>query len=152
MYGIDIDDNTLKCTSKEAFKYRVKLAIQEHAFNVLKQECHSQSKTQNIVYNTSKLSKQAYLSSLYPSQAKVVLKCRSRCLKIKQHRPYLFSNNICRWCNMEEETLEHIFNCGQEEVADFIDLDSIDCVDARLEAELISLATRVNQFLDLVDY
>ena len=35
MYGIDIDDNTLKCTSKEAFKYRVKLAIQEHAFNVL---------------------------------------------------------------------------------------------------------------------
>ena len=142
----------LKSTSKSSFKHLVKQGIQKYAFNTLQQECQSQSKTKDIVYSEFKT--QPYLSQIYPTHAKIVVKCRSQCLKIKHHRPFQFRNTLCRWCYLEEETLEHIVNCGREEgeKINFGDINTLDCVDQRLEAELISLATRVSRFLELVDY
>ena len=75
-----------------------------------------------------------------------------RHLKIKAHRPFQFVNKVCRWCNLEEETLSHIINCGQDVKVDLIDINELDNINPVKEAELISLAVRVDQFLDLVDY
>jgi hypothetical protein len=150
-YGIDISENTLKTISKDAFKQKVKAAIQDFVFAFLKRECEAQSKTKCISYN--RFGKQPYLSKLYPNQAKLVLKCRAKCVKIKDHRPFQFSNIMCRWCHLEEETLEHIVNCGWEGSKDFeFDVRNLDNVDSGVEATLVSLATRVAFFLDLVDY
>ena len=89
---------------------------------------------------------------LYPSQAKVILQCRAQCLRIKDHRPYQFRNKICRWCNLSEETVDHIINCGVDEKIDPICVENIDLVDQSMVYKLISLATRINNFLDMVDF
>ena len=101
-------------------------------------ECAKQSKTGTLVYEEFK--PQPYLHHLYPSQAKTILQC-----------PYLFKNKICRWCNLEEEELSHIVNCGVDTTMVPAELNRMDKVDELLESKLIQLASRVNRFLDLVD-
>ena len=150
MCNISVDENMLKSVSKETFKHTVKSSIQNFVFDKLRKECASQSKTHPLRYN--RLECQPYLKSLYPYQAKTILQCRARVLKIKAHRPFQFVNKACRWWNLKEETLSHIINCGQDVKVDLIDINELDIVNPVKEAELISLAVRVDQFLDLVDY
>ena len=91
------------------------------------------------------------MSKLYPSHAKTVLRCRSKCLDIKTHRPFLFKDKLCRWCNLEEETLSHIVDCGRDDIMESVDIGNIDVIDELVESSLISLSTRVNNFLEMVD-
>ena len=88
---------------------------------------------------------------LYPSQSKTILKCRARCINIKTQRPYLFKDNVCRWCNLEVESISHIVNCGSDTQMDMIDLDALDVVDTDVETKLIMYSTRIKKFLDMVD-
>ena len=153
LYGIEVDESMLKSISKDTFKKRVKCKVQEYAFAVLKAENASKSKTGNVEYSSFQL--QPYLTKMYPSHSRTIFKCRAKCLKIKTHRPYQFSNKVCRWCNLEEESLIHIINCGWEEkieAMDIADLRNLGDVNWSQEAKLVSIATRVNHFLDLVDY
>ena len=149
LYSIEVDEEKIKSITKETFKLSVKTAIHECAFRALKEECAKLSKTGTLAYN--KFECQTYLHHLYPSQAKVVLQCRAKCLRIKSHRPYLFKNKICRWCNLEEENLSHIVNCGFDSTMVPVDVERIDTVDELTESKLILLASRVNKFLDMVD-
>ena len=149
-YGIEVDESMLKSISKETFKKRVKDKIQEYAFAILKADNASKSKTANVEYSSFQL--QPYLTKLYPNHARTIFKCRAKCLKIKTHRPYQFSNQVCRWCNLEEESLIHILNCGWEEKMEPMDIENIGDINWSQEAKLVSFATRVNHFLDLVDY
>ena len=86
------------------------------------------------------------------SQAKIILQWRAKCLKIKDHRPFQFKNKICRWCNLEEETVDHITNCISDEKVDPVCINNIDKLDQAMECKLVSLATRISNFLDMVDY
>ena len=140
----------LKSISKETFKKRVKHKVQQYAFASLKTDCASKSKTGNVVYSSFQL--QPYLTNLYPNHAKTIFKCRAKCLKIKTHRPYQFSNKVCRWCNLEEESLAHILNCGWEEKVELMDIEKLEDIDYSEQAKLVSISTRVNHFLDMVDY
>ena len=149
LYSIEIDEKKIQSMSKETFKKSVKSAIQEYAFHALKEECAKQSKTGTLVYEEFKC--QTYLHHLYPSQAQTILKCRAKCLRIKSHRPYLFKNKICRWCNLEKEELSHIVDCGFDNTMGPVNVDRIDIVDELVESKLILLASRVNKFLDMVD-
>ena len=149
LYSIEVDEEKIKSITKETFKLSVKTAIHECVFRALKEECAKLSKTGTLAYN--KFECQTYLHHLYPSQAKVVLQCRAKCLRIKSHRPYLFKNKICRWCNLEEENLSHIVNCGFDSTMVPVDVERIDTVDELTESKLILLASRVNKFLDMVD-
>ena len=149
-YGIDIDESMLKSISKETFKKRVKHKVQQYAFASLKTDCASKSKTGDVVYSSFQL--QPYLTNLYPNHAKTIFKCRAKCLKIKTHRPYQFSNKVCRWCNLEEESLAHILNCGWEEKVELMDIEKLEDIDYSEQAKLVSISTRVNHFLDMVDY
>ena len=53
---------------------------------------------------------------------------------------------------MEEETVEHVINCGCDEKMNPMCINNIDLVDQSMECKLISFATRINNFLDMVDF
>ena len=72
--------------------------------------------------------------------------------KSKLTDPIQFSNKVCRWCNLEEESLAHILNCGWEEKVELMDIEKLEDIDYSEEAKLVSISTRVNHFLDMVDY
>ena len=137
--------------SKDSFKKTVKSAIEKFAFEQLKRECSLQTKTSNLVYEHFRC--QPYLTHLYPSQAKVILQCRAKCLKIKKHRPFLFKNKICRWCNLEEESLSHILDCGSDPLGiDAEIVDNIGDCDENMAVKLVLLSQRIKTFIDMVDF
>jgi hypothetical protein len=149
-YGINIDEEVVRGQSKDTFKAVVRKAIELYAVDELKEECSRLKKTQGLYYDGFKT--QPYLSQLYPHQSSIIMKCRAKCLDIKEHRPYNFLNKICRGCWEEEETLDHIVNCGVEDQIQPIDLSSLDVVDIDAENALIQMAARIGNFLDRVDY
>ena len=149
-FSIEIDDEQLRTISKDTFKNTVKKAVEAFAFKKLQTECSQQKKTQTLKYDHFRC--QPYLTKLYPSQAKVILKCRARCLKIKTHRPFLFKNKICRWCNLEEESLEHVINCGSDDSMKVdVSIDDLGECDYDMELRLTTLSGRINDFLDMVE-
>ena len=151
LYNITIDETEIRKISKDAFKKVVSRAVERYALSELKKECGNQSKTKEINYSELKL--QPYLYSLYPSTSRTILKCRAKCLEIKSHRPYKFANTVCRWCNMAEEDFAHIINCGYGNVEIVpIDVNCIDVLCYEDECKLISVASRVQDFLDRVNY
>ena len=113
-YNITMSEEDIKDKSKEAFKNIVKQAINKTALANLVEECGNQKKTSTLVY--TKLKPQSYLTALYPWQSKIVFRCRSKTLDIKTHQKYKFNDAICRWCNLEDETLCHIVNCGEDHI------------------------------------
>ena len=58
-YSIVVDEQSLRKIGRETFKSKVRSAIKEHAFQSLKEECRSQSKTKYLVYN--EFERQSYL-------------------------------------------------------------------------------------------
>ena len=150
-YGINIDEEFLCSCSKDSYKATVRKAIESFAEERLKEECSGLSKTKDLRYEGFKT--QPYLLHLYPHHANVIMKCRAKCLDIKSHRPFKFTNKICRGCFEEEETLSHILNCGElEENIRPIDISSLNEMDVDMESSLISMASRIEMFLDSVDY
>ena len=83
IYSIDITDESLISVSKDTYKKNVRHNIEEFAFNQLLTDNKLQSKTKNLVYTGLNL--QPYLEILYPSQARTLLVCLAKCLKIKNH-------------------------------------------------------------------
>ena len=112
-YSIPFDEEKIKKMSKETFKKKVKTTIIENAFQCLKNECESKSKTKNIRYN--KFETQEYIKLMYPGAAKTIFKCRAKTLGIKEHTKFKFDNCLCRWCGVSNETLEHVVNCGRND-------------------------------------
>ena len=79
--------------------------------------------------------------------ARVIFKCRSKTLNIKEHIKYKVTNTSCRWCGVGEETLNHVVNCGKSTL--ITNVDEILC-EMKLH-KLKEIATRVEDFLSKVD-
>ena len=43
-------------------------------------------------------------------------KCRGQTVDIKSHLSYKYTDLLCRKCGLEDETLDHVINCGHDEV------------------------------------
>ena len=149
-YEIPESDDQIKELSKEAFKSKVNKAVINYAFNQLKEECKGKSKTCNINYDEFKT--QDYLTKLYPWQAELVFRCRSKTADIKEHRRYQYSDNICRWCNLKVEDILHVINCGEEDEVEMINLDDIGTLDVQTTTKITAMTYRIAQFIDRVDY
>ena len=81
----------------------------------------------------------------------MIFKSRSKILEIKDHQSYRFTDKSCRRCGQEDETLQHIVNCREEDYLDtqiVYNLDDEISYETRLTLQLIS--RRVNDFLEEV--
>ena len=149
VYNISMGEEEIKSCSKEAFKRIVKKAITEVALKNLKKECSNQKKTASLIY--SKLKPQDYLSKLYPWQSKLITRCRSKTLDIKTHQSFKYNDTLCRWCNLEEETLSHIINCGEDPLQ-AIDLNDMEQIDSQMTSKLSRISYRIQEFMEKIDY
>ena len=111
-YSIKLTEEEIVAMSKETFKKKIKKAVREYAFENLKDECQSKSRTKNLMYKGFET--QNYIKTMSPRTAKTVFKCRSKTLNIKDHMKFSHNDTLCRWCGMSDETLDHVINCGEE--------------------------------------
>ena len=72
---------------------------------------------------------------------------RSKTLDIKTHRTFKFHDTVCRGCGVEEETLEHLVNCGISP-SEHIVVNLEDICDSKSEA--VIFVERVQSFLEKV--
>ena len=77
--------------------------------------------------------------------------CRSKTLDIKTHQTFKYSDTLCRWCNLYDEELSHIINCG-EEVMDVPDLNCLEVMDQGMTTRISRITHRIQDFLEKVDY
>jgi len=118
-YSLEFDEEALIKISKEVYKKKVKKAVTEQALKDLVRENDNKKRTSSIKYDN--LETQKYIKMMDTRSAKIIFKCRSKTLSIKQHMKYKFSDQSCRWCGIGEENLEHIVNCGREEQISNVD-------------------------------
>lgn len=147
-YGITLTEEQIKNMSKDTFKQKVKKAVTQVAFDVLRKECQTKEKTKRLVYEEYRT--QPYLTSMYHNHAKIVFKCRSKTLGIKQHMKYEYKENLhCRWCGVSEETLQHVVNCGASGPV-VVGVDKIieECRDLE---QMKVVAQRIENFLERVE-
>ena len=133
----------------ESFKKLVKGKIHEVALVELSKDCKDKKKTSALSFTV--LKPQDYLNHLYPTQAKIIFQCRSKTLDIKAHRSYKYKDKLCRKCGDDEETVQHVANCGSSDVIDtsFIDeLSSTLSYDTIIK--LILISKRIHDFLEEV--
>jgi hypothetical protein len=148
-YNISLTDDEIRNLSKDTFKRIVKSSIVETSFAELVNDCCSKKKTSNLTYNKLKL--QDYLTKLLPWQSKLITRCRSKTLDIKSHQNFKYSDNLCRWCNIDEETLDHIVNCGEDPI-ESVDLENLENLDCQRIINITRFVYRVQEFLEKVDY
>ena len=116
-YGIDKSTEHIQKMKKDAFRGLVNEAVEKIALKELVADCVSKKKTENNIHSTIRT--QPYLTKLYPNQAKVIFKCRSGTLDIKSHLTYKYGDLKCRKCGVGDETVDHIVNCGYDDIIDF---------------------------------
>ena len=125
----------------------MKEIVRNVAFQNLRDQCLSKAKTQSLSF--SSLKPQGYLRELYPTQAKAIFQCRSKTLDIKEHRQYIYKDMVCRVCKAAEETLEHVINCGCQEI---IDISVLSCDDLEFPYEnkllFTTIASRISSFME----
>ena len=108
-YKVNLSIDEIKKMERKGYTKKVNMAVCNVAYENLKEECKKKEKTANLEYSSFKL--QRYFTCLYPNQARIVFKCRSQTLDIKTHLTYKYHDLLCRGCEVEEETLQHIVNC-----------------------------------------
>ena len=145
-YSIHLLEEEITSVSKNVFKTKIKKAVSEYAFSKLKAECRMQKKTGGLKYEEFK--PQSYISTMYPDMAKTIFRCRSKTTNLKDHTKYQHSDNTCRWCGVDDETLNHIVNCGESELIP----DAEKSVDEISEIGVLDIIARqVKTFLTKVD-
>ena len=148
-YNLPQSLDEIKNLSKVTFKGMVNKAVATTAFEELKAECGSLKKTADLSYDTFKL--QGYLSKLFPNQARVIFKGRCKTLDIKTHNTYMYrEDTACRGCGIENETLEHVLNCGHEECLT-LDLSRIDTDSDNVVTKLIQAVNRITSFKEMCE-
>ena len=138
------NESTAVPQSKGRFRWLVKKAVEKVALEQLQLECSLLKKTSNLRYEELKL--QPYLSKLYPSQSRIIFKMRSRTLDIKIHSTYKYTDQLCRRCGGEDETVEHILNCGRDGIVSAVDVSKLEDVDASTKTKLIAMTYRIEDF------
>ena len=146
-YSLDMTEDEIKKMSKESFKGKVKKAVKKVVFEELREECKSKEKTEKLEY--TEFQTQIYLTKLYPNHSRIIFKCRSKTLNIKEYMQYKFRDeNYCRWCGICDETLSHIVNCGSDDE----DIEDVEETIYGTDLQKLKLvAQRIENFLERVE-
>ena len=71
-------------------------------------------------------------------------------MDIKDHRSYKYKDTVCRKCGVEEETVQHITNCGQSDIIDTSIIYELGLVTYDTKVRLAVIAKRIQNFLEEV--
>ena len=143
-YQLELE--TIQSMSKETFGACVRKAVSDASFRALYHESKGKKKTAHLSY--SKLCLQPYFENLYPSQARLMFKCRTQTVDIKTHLTYKYGvDSVCRKCGQDDETYSHIVNCGSD-VIEVIDLSSVTDMDNEIKRKVQQCLGRVRDFLN----
>ena len=137
--------------SYENWKQKVKQQVSECAFLKLSQEAKGKTKTKHLTYKS--FTPQPYIHHYHPKISSTLFKIRSRNIECKANRKSQSDNLLCRLCNNEEETQEHLVNCSEikTESDSHISLKSIMEKDVDLNnADVLEICKRVSSFHDKV--
>ena len=109
-YSLPLNDENVHLLSKGVWKSMVKKQVKTYAFSQLIEECSDNRKTWHLKFETFHLS--AYLASLPPDVARVILRARLRMLDLKVNFKKKYDHNLnCPFCSSEPEEFDHIFMC-----------------------------------------
>jgi hypothetical protein len=112
-YKIGSSLEEIAMLSRNSFRAVVNNAVKDLAFADLVAQVKTKKKTAELNY--TELQTQKYLLAFYPAQAKTIFQARSKTLDIKCHREYKYRDTVCRLCGLEDESLDHVVNCGSSE-------------------------------------
>ena len=134
--------------SKEKWKSKVKEQVVNYAISYLNNENSLKSKTSRHPPCTT-LKVQEYFEYLSPADARLLFSIRSGTLDIKTLRSYAYDSNdtLCRLCERENETVEHIVNACDEISRPGIISD----VDSLIREDVFEVVRRVKTFINLVE-
>ncbi len=149
-YNLPICLKEIKELKKDTFKKMISKAVQKVVVDKLIIECTSLQKTKSLCYTS--LEMQGYLKVLFPNQARIILKSRCGGLDIKTHNSFKFEaeDTTCRKCGVEDETFDHVINCGIEKEEHIeIDVNNMKDYSDSFIATLMKVTTRIGSFCDL---
>ena len=142
-YNIELP--MVKSLSKGAYQKMVNTKVSEWWLEELNKEYTTHKKCGKWEY--SSFQPKEYFKVLYPSQSRTLFMARSKTLDIKTHRTYKFHDTVCRGCGVEEETLEHLVNCGISP-SEHIIVNMEDICDSKVKA--VIFVERVQSFMEKV--
>ena len=145
-HNVELED--VKNRSRDSFKLLIQRKIQEVALKELTKDCKEKKKTSFLSYE--RLQPQDYLNHLYPCQARTIFQCRSKTLDIKDHRSYKYKDRLCRKCGINEETVQHVTNCGHTDVVDTSFISDLGEITYTTKVKLGIISERIRNFLEEV--
>ena len=108
-YNIPDTDPEIAEYSKDHWKSIVKRRIKTYALGILNREMSMQKHgCQMDQYH--KLETQQYLKDLQPQKARKLFHVRAGILDVKTVRKYWYNDSVCRLCQQNDETVNHIVN------------------------------------------
>ena len=115
---INLTETEIKQSSKWQWKKLVKETVKSKAFEFLVSENSSKEKTEDIKFD--KLSMSEYLNqNLNTTLAKTIFAVRSKTLDIKSLQPWKYDDNLCVYCHIKEENMNHFMSCTSYEKRSF---------------------------------
>ena len=147
-YGVAEDDDSIKKLSKDKWKTIVKTHVYSRALADLNHENSLKSKTSHHPERSS-LQLQDYFLYLRPSDARLYFSLRCGTFDLKTLRKYSYEDGdvMCRLCEVEEETVEHIVNR-----CDCISRDDyVENIFSELKEDVEKVVSRVKEFNCLAD-
>ena len=107
--NITTPDTEIRQYSKEQWKRLVKKKVVTFALNQLNEEMSSQ-KHGSQMSRYDQLQPQPYLQDFHPQKARKMFHVRAGILDVKAVRKYWYTDNVCRLCKGNEETVDHVIN------------------------------------------
>ena len=97
--------------SKLSFKSKIKVAIQEAAFEFLKCSKNEKSKLKDLLYDELKIQKYFNSDDLLTSEKKLLFQLRTRMLNVKENFKNAHLDLVCPLCQTKNDTQQHLLEC-----------------------------------------
>ena len=133
-YEVELSDNEIMMTSYDSWKLLVKKAVREVAFEELSQEAAMGSKSNHL--RPTELLRQNYVTSLYPAEARILFRVRTKMISCKANHKGSYKDLTCRLCSRHPvETQQHLVNCDAVRGTDQMLVTLDDCYKDGFEAD-----------------
>lgn len=106
----EIPDTGPETENHNRFKHTVKEAVIKSANTRYAKDMKTGKKTAALAKFKNSITKENYLTTLYYTDARSILKARMRMTTLKGNFKGSHENHKCTLCNIEDETEEHIIN------------------------------------------